>query len=314
MRKNILFTGGGGAGTEAIWKIWQDKYSLYFADASVQAITPVIPHNRRVSIPLASDLSFCMTLFKVCQELDIDLLVPGVDEELSQLSALQGNSNWPELLLPSQAFVDLMLDKLACFHAVASAGLMCPRTLPLVDAAKVGFPLIAKPRSGRGSRGVMLLQDIEQVQAYLTLQQKQASAFIAQEYVKGQEYTVFVCADSYGQLRAVIPVKVNEKKGITILAKTEEVPEITEYVSKFQSYFKPTGVYNIQCVVLDNATVMPFEVNPRVSTTFCLALSTGFDPVKVFFSEQNLEPPSCFTPKIDYSLQRNWVNTIIPIS
>jgi carbamoyl-phosphate synthase large subunit len=39
----ILFTGGGGAGSEALWRLLHGKHELYFADARPEAIAPVIP-------------------------------------------------------------------------------------------------------------------------------------------------------------------------------------------------------------------------------------------------------------------------------
>ena len=49
----ILITGGGGAGTEAIWCSWHERYELYFADAYPKSILPDIPDQRRISILMA---------------------------------------------------------------------------------------------------------------------------------------------------------------------------------------------------------------------------------------------------------------------
>ena len=54
----LLFTGGGGAGIEAQWRLLQDKYELHFADADAAAIDPRIPAARRHAIPLAQRAGF----------------------------------------------------------------------------------------------------------------------------------------------------------------------------------------------------------------------------------------------------------------
>jgi carbamoyl-phosphate synthase large subunit len=100
-------------------------------------------------------------------------------------------------------------------------------------------------------------------------------------------------------------VRVISKKGITIRAVVEHHPEILEYAKRFQDHFKPTNIYNIQCTLDDQGGVYPFEVNPRISTTFCLAVSTGFDP----FALASLDG-GVFVPTRSFALSRHWKNLI----
>ena len=41
--KKILFTGGGGTGNEAIYRLLSSKYEVNFADADLKAISNSIP-------------------------------------------------------------------------------------------------------------------------------------------------------------------------------------------------------------------------------------------------------------------------------
>lgn len=306
--KNILFTGGGGAGSEFVAKKWSNKYNMYFADADIDSIAPSIPDNKKVSIPMASDDKFLSDILSVCLEKNIDLLVPGVDEELLPLSDRGDEGSWPVILLPNKSFVETMLDKFKCFSALKDNNFIIPTTKLLEDAHKLTFPIIAKPRSGRGSRGVVTLQNVEQVKSYLNLYGGNPDIYIAQELIKGQEYTVFVSANKFGHLNAIIPIKVNLKKGITIKAETDDVAAIYEYIEKFQLFFQPKGIYNFQCMVDHSGAVMPFEINPRISTTFCLAISSGFDPIESF---DIIGAASYFIfPEKKLSLRRSWVNFI----
>lgn len=298
----ILFTGGGGSGNEALWRQLNHKYELYFADANPGAIDSSIPLERRIGIPKANEAGFQNAIHDLCTSRKIDVLVPGVDEELSIVAKLHETAPF-KILLPPKEFVDLMLDKFAGSRAIHSAGLNAPETHLLSEPKEIGFPLIAKPRSGRGSRGVMKLLNSKQLSAYLELQNLPADAFIAQELAVGAEYTVFVAADQSGRLRAVVPVKVLEKRGITISAEVEANREIVQYIQDFQKIFKPTGIYNLQCIVDDRGKVWPFEINPRVSTTFCLVIESGFDPFEPYDSTAPL-----FLPTSRIGLQRNWKN------
>ena len=307
MKKKILFTGGGGAATEALWRLLSTKYELYFADASIETIDNTIPADRKVSIPFATAGNFVSQLKKICDERKIDLVVPGVDDELVTLCESRGQG-MPEIFLPPISFVKLMLDKLTGAQAIENAGLTAPRTVPVIRAKEIGFPLIVKPRSGRGSRGVCVLASQAEIDAYKILYKTSDDKLIAQELGVGDEYTVLVAGDKTGLLKAVVPVKVVHKKGITIRAKTEINPSIVEYVSKFQEFFKPYGIYNIQCILTKDGTILPFEINPRISTTFCLGVASGFDP---FSDEMASSDVGCFIPKKELYLKRNWFNSIV---
>jgi carbamoyl-phosphate synthase large subunit len=303
-------TGGGGAGNESLWRQWHGSHELYFGDAAADVFAPCIPPQRRVQIPFATDPTFVPSMQRICSQLAIDVLIPGVDEELLPLANQHGSPAWPRVLLPQASFVATMLDKLTSMHAVRAAGLAAPHTIQLSDVEeldRMAFPLIVKPRSGRGSRGVMPLERRDQVEAYLRLHGMKAERVVAQQLVAGQEYTVFVYADNRGHLRAVVPVRVLHKRGITIRARTEAQPAIVSYVSKLHEALRPTGPYNMQCMLTAQGEVMPFEVNPRISTTFCLALAAGADPLSLDAGPAAAAP---WTPRHEWTLQRTWHNDI----
>jgi carbamoyl-phosphate synthase large subunit len=232
--------------------------------------------------------------------------VPTVDEELLPLARHQLAPGDPGLLLPPADFVAGMLDKLACARALTAQGLTAPRTEPVSGAAALAFPLILKPRSGRGSRGVVQIDEAAQVPAYLALHRTSPEAVIAQELATGQEYTVFVLADQQARLRAVVPVKVLEKRGVTIRAHTEASAAILDYTRRFQAAFRPTGPYNIQCMLTPAGVVLPFEVNPRVSTTFCLSFAAGVDAFALY--AESMPDPILAAFQSDVQLGRHWHN------
>ncbi len=302
-RPRLLFTGGGGSASQSLQAQWGQRYDLWFADANPHAFPPSIPKNRRVAVPFARDAAFADTILAICQKHDIDLIVPCVDEELLILAKKNDVPDWPRIMVPGAEFVSLMLDKLACAESLVAAGLDAPKTLPLARAKEIDFPLIAKPRSGRGSRGVMRLTHEEQVNAYLTLQGGAAKDYIAQELAPGLEYTVFVAADGGKIPRAVIPVLAYEKRGVTLRARTDANAAIIAYAQAFQAHFRASGCYNIQCMLTPDGRVLPFEVNPRVSTTFVLAIATGFDPIPMALGQMG---DTMFVPSRHLTLQRSW--------
>jgi len=71
MSLRILFTGGGGAGNEAIWRLLSHKYELFFADACLDSIDKLIPQERRFTIPFANQDDFVCQVRKVSLENNI---------------------------------------------------------------------------------------------------------------------------------------------------------------------------------------------------------------------------------------------------
>lgn len=302
--KKILFTGGGGAGSEALFRLLNDRYELHFADADVLAIDPAIPAERRHEIPFANVPTFGKKVCELFQTLEIDLLVPGVDEELSIVAELVEEGKLAALL-PPKPFVNRHLDKATSMQFLEPLGL-APQTLPAEEAAAIGFPCIVKPRQGRGSRGVSVIQSAEELAAYLTLSKEAAGGCLAQEMGIGQEFTVMMAADSAGTLRAVVPVEVGIKRGITLRAKTGRDDAVEEACKRVHAADPVPGCYNIQLIRQDDGRVLIFEINPRVSTTMCLGVAAGIDPLAIFIQPVDGENLLPFTENLQ--LCRHWVN------
>lgn len=301
----LLFTGGGGAGNEALFRLLGPRHQCHFADADPAAIDPGIPADRRHAIPMAADPGFAAALAGLCRALAIDLLAPGVDEELVHLPEVMRLAPGTLGLCPPADYVDLMLDKLAMARALERASLPAPRTATLDGAADIGFPLLAKPRRGRGSRGVRVLTCPAEAAAYRTLAGVGDGDLLAQELLTGQEYTVMMVADRTRALRAVVPVRVAVKRGITLRAETDAHPAVVGACTAIHAAFPTTGCYNIQLMLESSGRAVPFEINPRLSTTACLGIAAGVDPFALFVGDG---ADGLAGYQVGLGLSRHWVN------
>ena len=82
MIKKILFTGGGGVGNESIWKSLNKKYKLFFCDSNIESINPIIPKKNKINICPVKSKNYLKQIKKIINTKNIDLIVPGIDEEL----------------------------------------------------------------------------------------------------------------------------------------------------------------------------------------------------------------------------------------
>ena len=87
---------------------------------------PPFPQRCRHKIPFAEDISFLPEIASLCSDLNIDILVPGVDEELSQMALLENRVAGLKILVPDPDFVDVMLDKLKAAQKLRKKALGAP--------------------------------------------------------------------------------------------------------------------------------------------------------------------------------------------
>ena len=129
--------------------------------------------------------------------------------------------------------------------------------------------------------------------------------FVKQELLEGTEFTVQVVASSGGALRAIVPARVLEKRGVTISALTDPDPVVIHACEQLHAYFRASALYNIQGIRTSDGRFLPFEVNPRISTTTCLAIAAGVDPFAAFLGTPE-QAPLRFTANV--RLDRYWAN------
>tara|TARA_B100000886_G_C20394026_1_gene479543 strand:- start:562 stop:1500 length:939 start_codon:yes stop_codon:yes gene_type:complete len=309
--KKVLFTGGGGAGYEAFYRLLKKKYDLYFCDANPEFINPIIPINKKYKIPFANNHNFDSQVENLYKKLNIDLLIPGVDEELIKLSKMSKRKEL-NTLLPDLEFIKLHLNKLDSNNFLIKNNLPAPKVIR-ADKGGLEFPCIVKPINGRGSRNVFLANNEEEVKAQITLSRKKSNEFILQEYIDGQEFTVNISSDINGKLKAIVPVLVNVKKGITISADMSKDNKVIEGCERIHRANRTPGCYNIQLIKDVKDNIIPFEINPRVSTTSCLSIAAGVDFINNYLSKEmnckEFDPKTLtYNPKV--SLRRFWYNNI----
>jgi carbamoyl-phosphate synthase large subunit len=200
-----------------------------------------------------------------------------------------------------------MLDKLKMIQALKEKRIPVPLTYTLDKYANsLKFPCISKPRRGRGSRDVKVLNSPDELIALKSILGTFAQHTLVQEKIEGIEYTVQMVANSEKALVAVIPVKVQLKKGITLRAKTEAEGRVIAACKAIHNAIPARGTYNIQLILTSEGKVLPFEINPRISTTLCLVVAAGIDPIALYDEHTHRKELLQFTAGIH--LHRHWKN------
>ena len=294
MNKNILFTGGGGSGNELIWQLLKKKYNLFFCDISVNNVNPIIPKKRVFRICKSDSINYLKELRKLCLKKKIDLVVPGIDEELPILS--KNKKILPELFLPDYEMIKICNDKWKFYNFCLKNSINIARTslAKNFNYTKHNKKIIFKPINGRGSKGLIISKNIDETFLIIKLLKKKKilNKYIIQDYLDGLEYTV-TCSNLRG-LEYIFPLQVNEKKGITIKATYTNDKKIIKEIQKLNKILNKQIIFNVQLIKKQNKFYV-LEINPRISTTFCLFLKNKFDP----FSPRKLKITNIKYKKIE---------------
>jgi carbamoyl-phosphate synthase large subunit len=258
-----------------------------------------------VPVPRADDPAFLPALLTAVAAHDVDALIGTVAEELPALAggtallAAAGVGTW----LPDAASVDVCCDKAAFAGRMAAAGVRHPPTAATArDAAGLPGPWIVKPRAGRGSRGLQLLDDGPAVTAALAAD----PALIAQSRLSGREFTADALVARDGRLLTVVPRWRDETKaGISVKGTTFDSEPVTALVADALAAVGLTGPANVQGFVAGDGTATVVEINPRFSGGLPLTLAAGADVVAAYLAglrEPDAELPLLyFTPGVRMS-------------
>ncbi|WP_369131742.1 ATP-grasp domain-containing protein [Modestobacter sp. I12A-02662] len=294
----VLVTGAGGpAGVAVIRRLVALGHRVVAADADPAAAGAALAHVS-VTVPRGDHPRFVDALIGTATTWGADALVSTVAEELPQLTAGAGRlaaagvATW----LPDLAAVDLCCDKAAFARRMAVAGVPHPATAAHADeVAAVPGPWIVKPRAGRGSRGVRLLDDPADVVAAI----REDADLIAQTRVPGREFTADALVDRDGRLRAVVPRWREETKaGISVRGRTFESPAVVDVVAGALAAVGLTGPANVQGFVGDDGAVTVVEINPRFSGGLPLTLAAGADVVSAYLA--GVREPDAPSPDLSF--------------
>ena len=275
--KNILFTGGGGVGNELIWRILNKKYKLFFCDNNINKINSIISKKNIFRVPRVDSKNYIKNIHNICKKKKINLIVPGIDEELELFK--NNSKKFENLFLPSKKMIKICNDKWLLYKFFLEKKLSVPRTslANKYDPKQHDNNVLIKPKDGRGSKGIFYSSSPKITYLYLKILkiENKLDKYIVQDHINGDEFTV---THYYNKKSFIFPLIVKEKKGITVRAKVSNNEFIVKFCKKISKIFNKEIIFNSQLIKDKKNQVFLIEINPRVSTTFCFLIANNYDP------------------------------------
>jgi carbamoyl-phosphate synthase large subunit len=314
MAIRVLVTGAGGAAAVSVLRALSgEDVVLFAADVDPHAVgLYLVPEERRLLVPRGDDDRFPAAVLEACRARGIDVLVPTVDAELMPLARAR-----PELaaagvrtVLASSDTLSWCLDKLALVRR-------CEPVVPVPRSAALDadfepeswpFPVIVKPRTGSGGRGVTLVRSPDGLASL-----ERDGTLLVQEYLPGEEYSVDVFADQGGTVRAAVPrVRLKVDSGVAVTARTVRDPDLERLSCAVAERIRLTYVANVQ--FRRDAAGVPrlLEVNPRFPGTMPLTIRAGVHmPRLALWSALGLESWPERVPFSEIAVVRHWHEVFI---
>ena len=219
------------------------------------------------------------------------LYLPTSEAELSRLSGkdvpqeLRGR-----VLMNRPDIINSCLDKAVCNAALSSVGLSVPSTGIVGLSDPTFFPVILKPRSGRGSSNIRFAKDTFE---YSTLR---AEGDIWQEHISQNEgeYTCGVFRARNCETRCIV-LQRELRNGRTVSGMVVESEKITHYLMRIADLYDLTGSFNVQLRLRDGVP-LAFEINPRLSSTVVFRHQLGFKDLQWWLQSAFGKPIDKYIP------------------
>lgn len=282
--RTVLITGAGGAVIPLLIKLLKSEGCRVLAvDMDPNAVGLFLADKGYI-IPGGLSVDFVPAMRRICQQEKVDALIPLVDEELIPVWQLARDDL--HIILPEVGFVRLCLDKWRLMQALWANEINVPQTrLASEDIEGLQFPLIVKPRTGRGSRGLALVNSYSELQEFLSRSPYSRENNLIQEYIDGSEFTISVVVWRDGLVKAVVPKEIISKKGITRIAVSRRNSKIDALCRQVQEKLRANGPFNVQLRLDSSGEPYIFEINPRFSTSISLTIAAGLNELVILLEQ-----------------------------
>jgi len=233
-----------------------------------------------VQVPYAIDPRFIPAVKEVIRNNRIDYVLIGVDAEVllytKHKEEIESETRC-KIIVSDESFVNVATDKYLTYLYLKKIGVNCPETWLRLPFPSCEFPVIAKPRTGHGSKGVIVIDSYDKI---VENKQIQDAGYCFQEYLDGDEYTCGLLFNQEHKLIDSIIMKRKLECGVTVEAQVVEHEEIQKIIEKFAAGTngKVLGSINLQ-IKMKNSVPYIHEINPRFSGTTQMRVMAGYNDV-----------------------------------
>ncbi|HPO17384.1 MAG TPA: ATP-grasp domain-containing protein [Candidatus Hydrogenedentes bacterium] len=270
--------------------------------------------DRAYISPWANNDGFLDWLLDLCRKESVQAILTGAEAILPTLACNAERiraETGAVCIVSDPATLEICADKLFTCQWLIANGFQCPAyalsdDMPALQhlVETYGYPLLAKPRYGGGSRGLVRVTDGADLE-YVA----RKKGFLVQRSIGdiNSEYTAGCFSDRDGVVRGAIVLRRELHEGTTVQAEAGLFPEVREEAMKIAAALKPMGPSNIQIRLTEEGPVC-FEINNRFSGTSPVRARFGFNDVEAALRHYVLNEPAYDLPVITEGIMLRYWN------
>ncbi|OIK10937.1 hypothetical protein BIV60_19385 [Bacillus sp. MUM 116] len=320
---NVLITGSGSLyGVAVIQSLLKSKLNvkLVAADTQSSALGLHLAHRGYIVPPVKEEQLYLERLLDIIRAEKIDAIFIASSQELSFYShykALLERETKAKVFTNSVPVLSICSDKWKTINFLKEQNFHYPKTIRYPEdkdkieafLKETGFPLIAKPRRGKGSEDIHLIQNASHLNQVLS----NKTDMILQQFLPDdqQEFTVGICCSINGNVLSSIALKRHLQDGITVTAISDDYKDITDYCERVAETLKPYGPCNFQ-LRLWNGKAYIFEINPRFSSTTGMRTLLGVNEPEILLQAELLQEKIPEIKILKTSVIRQFADYLVP--
>jgi carbamoyl-phosphate synthase large subunit len=311
MRKtNVLVTAANGLGyliIKALKTSIEKSYNIISTDITPYSSGLYISDKRYI-VPKASDQDYINIIFSICEQENIDVVIPCSEIEIEELVLWSTEFTEKDIILLTNppSVVNTCLDKLKLNIFLSNNGFPHPRTIPADDEITGknideigGLPAIVKSCRGTGSKYLKIVKTFDELVGYIKMLKKMKISAIIQEYIgdRDSEYTIGALFSKEGDFIDAITIR-RILEGVSLQMEEhidnkrysistgwsqgyiERNERINDYVKEVGLKLGAKGPLNFQCRIAGDE-IQIFEINPRFSGTALIRAMAGFNEADI---------------------------------
>lgn len=278
-KRTVLVTGiGGNVGQGILRNIISLNLPIRLIGTDIANFTPG-NHLCDVTykVPYSYDEGYIPMLQNIIDTEKVDLVLPSTDYEIYYLSANATKFN--ATIVASEAkTAKTYLDKYESYVYLSQNNIPFAKSWLTGEYDFSEKEIIAKPREGRGSRGILINPENPN---------QLPNGYMIQPLAKGIEITTAVYVNKQGILHGLFTMERSLTNGTTTESKV-----VFQYDSQMKIIAQKmidlgglVGSFNIQSIVTNDGEIVPFEINCRISGTNSIRHNLGFQDVKYAIQE-----------------------------
>lgn len=303
--KNIvLITSVGATGAQNVIKALrkQKKYQVFIigCDGS-QYNAGAYLCDKFFTVPFATSGNYIPTLYSICENEKVNLLIPIMENELDKISSQLDLFKKFNPIVSSHETILLCNDKIICNKLIDSIDIKIPQTFNVFNSNDL--PLIIKPKNGTGSTNIKVFRETSDI----SLVDINTDNFIIQKYISGKEYTV----DCYSSLdnsfiECVPRERIATKGGLSTQTKTVDKRELIDLCQQILKKIKIKGPSNIQFIEDSTGSIYFIEINPRFGGAYIASIEAGLNAPLFLLNEINGDKIEYHGYKKNLLMMRYW--------